>query len=58
VLSVTKEGSTEPQEVTPGETSRDEEDDDQDQKEMVYIGTSVVTVDRILNKLMFDEKCL
>ena len=58
VLSVTKEASNEPQEVTPGETSRDEEDDDQDSKEMVYIGTSVITVDRILNKLMFDEKCL
>ena len=58
VLSVTKEASNEPQDFTPGETSRDEEDDDQDSKEMVYIGTSIVTIDRILNKLMFDEKCL
>lgn len=56
VLSVSKM-SEEPQEV-PNESSRDEEDDDQDCKSMMYVGTASVTIDKILNKLMFDEQIL
>jgi hypothetical protein len=64
VLSVSKLSDSmlhDPQEMggdsLQASSTGEKEDDDEDRKDMMYLGTSVVSLDKILNKLMFDPSC-